>query len=157
MAFLVLSAPSWYLRFCQNDFKRSFVNALTLQEPCYVITRIVITRTYIEEIIMFFNLERGGGEIKKTVYDFIDVNVFHRNLKRFHCTKGGWNIPTILLWWDLSGYISYVFQCMVSYWCYHIWVCYLIDGFILPCELVLSGNYNAIPRNKGTWDRANGA
>ena len=89
MAFLVLSALSWYLRFCQNDFKRSFVNALTLQEPCYVITRIVITRTYIEEIIMFFNLERGGGEIKKTVYDFIDVNVFHRNLKRFHCPKGG--------------------------------------------------------------------
>ena len=61
MACLVLSAPSWYLRFCQNDFKRSFVNALTLQEPCYVITRIVITRTYIEEIIMFFNLEREGG------------------------------------------------------------------------------------------------
>ena len=35
---------------------------------------------------MFFNLERGGDEIKKTFYDFIDVNVVHRNLKRFHCT-----------------------------------------------------------------------
>ena len=88
MPCLVLSALSWYLRFCQYDFKRSCVNALTLKEPCCVITRIVITRTYIEQIIMFFSLERGGGEIKKTVYDFIDVNVFHRNLKRFHCTKG---------------------------------------------------------------------
>ena len=37
---------------------------------------------------MSFNLaEKGGVEIKKTVYDFIDVNVFHHNLKRFHLTK----------------------------------------------------------------------
>ena len=154
---LVLSALSWYLRSYQYHFKRFCVKALTWQEPCCVITRIVITRTY-KRWSFFFNLERGEERDKeKSLYDVIDVNVFHRNLKRFHCTKGGWNIPTIILWWDLSGYISYVFQCMVSYWCYHFWVCYLIDGFILPCELVLSGNHNAIPRNKGTWDRANGA
>ena len=43
-----------------------------------------------EEMIIFFNLEKGEERDKeKSLYDVIDVNVFHRNLKRFHCTKGG--------------------------------------------------------------------
>ena len=43
---LVLSALSWYLRSYQYHFKRFCVKALTWQEPCCVIARIVITRTY---------------------------------------------------------------------------------------------------------------
>ena len=37
-------------------------------------------------MIIFFNLETGEErEKEKGPYDVIDVNVFHRNLKRFHC------------------------------------------------------------------------
>ena len=41
-------------------------------------------------MIIFFNVETGEERDKeKSLYDVIDVNVFHRNLKRFRYTKGG--------------------------------------------------------------------